>query len=158
SQDRTQPPSKRRRQQAREQGQVAHSPELTAAAGCLAAVTALGIFGDDLARVLVESLRGVMAGPAAMPAGPGGGTARVRVLVLGLAAPLGAILAGFAAGGLAAHQLQVRGLWASRLIAPDPARLWSPSRGPGLTIRAGRVAWAAVKAVVLVLVAAWVLS
>ena len=35
SEDRTQPPSKRRRQLAREQGQAAHSPELTAAAGWL---------------------------------------------------------------------------------------------------------------------------
>ncbi len=49
SEDRTQPPSKRRRQLARQQGQVAHSPELTAAAGWLAAVVLLGVLGDDLA-------------------------------------------------------------------------------------------------------------
>ena len=40
--ERTQPPSKRRRQQARQHGQVAHSPELTAAAGWLAAVLLIG--------------------------------------------------------------------------------------------------------------------
>ena len=45
SEDRTQPPSKRRRQLARQQGQVAHSPELTAAGGWLAAVVLLGCPG-----------------------------------------------------------------------------------------------------------------
>ena len=45
SEDRTQPPSKRRRQLARQQGQAAHSPELTAAAGWLAAVVLLGCLG-----------------------------------------------------------------------------------------------------------------
>ena len=43
--DRTQPPSKRRRQMARQQGQAAHSPELTAAVGWLAAVVVLGFVG-----------------------------------------------------------------------------------------------------------------
>ena len=49
SEDRTQPASKRRRQLAREQGQAAHSPELTAAAGWLVAVLLLGFWGGDLA-------------------------------------------------------------------------------------------------------------
>ena len=45
SEDRTQPPSKRRRQMARQHGQAAHSPELTAAVGWLAAVVLLGFCG-----------------------------------------------------------------------------------------------------------------
>ena len=45
SEDRTQPPSKRRRQLAREQGQVAHSPELTAAAGWLVVLIAARLPG-----------------------------------------------------------------------------------------------------------------
>src|SRR5438034_862703 len=70
SEDRTQPPSKRRRQLAREQGQVAHSPELTAAAGWLVAVVAWGIAGNDLASALVGLVRGSMAGAVVMPADP----------------------------------------------------------------------------------------
>ena len=81
--------------------------------------------------------------------------AHVRELVLGLAWPLAAILGGFAAGALAMHQLQVRGLWATRLIVPDPARLWAFSSGPGLAVRAERSAWSMVKAVVLVTASAW---
>jgi flagellar biosynthesis protein FlhB len=157
SEDRTQPPSKRRRQLAREQGQVAHSPELTAAAGWLAALIAWGIAGNDLTSAMVGLLRSSMAGAAVMPADPAGVAGRVRGLVLGLGWPLGIILASFAAGALAAHQLQVRGLWSAGLIAPDPARLWTPGRGPSLAERSGRLAWAAVKALLLVAISAWVL-
>ena len=53
SEDRTQSPSKLRWQQARERGQVAHSPELTGAAGLLAVVLILGAAGDDLAEALL---------------------------------------------------------------------------------------------------------
>src|SRR6478672_1228502 len=115
SEDRTQPPSKRRRQRAREQGQVAHSPELTAAAGWLVAVVAWGIAGDDLASALVGLVRGSIAGAIVMPADPAGVAARVRGLVLSVAWPVGIILTGFAAGALTAHQFQVRGLWATGL-------------------------------------------
>ena len=89
SEDHTQPPSKRRRQLAREQGQAAHSPELTAAAGWLVAVVLLGAFGEDLARTMVGVVRTSMAGPATMPTDPVGVAARVRGLILALAWPLG---------------------------------------------------------------------
>ena len=58
SEDRTQPPSKRRRQLAREQGQAAHSPELTAAGGWLVAVLLLGFRGGELVQGLTGLMRG----------------------------------------------------------------------------------------------------
>src|SRR5262249_40580242 len=76
---------------------------------------------------------------------------------LGVVWPLGILLAGFAAGALAAHQVQVRGLWATRLILPDPARLWTPGSGPGLTARFGRAGWATGKAILVVLASAGML-
>ena len=54
---------------------------------------------------------------------------------MGLGWPLGAILLGFVAGALAAHQVQVRGLWATGLLVPDLSRLWTFSSGPGLADR-----------------------
>jgi flagellar biosynthetic protein FlhB len=153
SEDRTQPPSKRRRQLARGLGQVAHSPELTAAAGLLAAVGTLGLSGGALGQALLELVRSMLAVPPVMPADPGDVIARVRGLLSAMSWPLGTMLAGFAAGAVVAHQLQVRGLWATGLIVPDPARLWVPGREPGQTGRAGRAAWAMVKAAVLVMVA-----
>src|SRR5262245_46842001 len=159
SEDRTQPPSKRRRQLAREQGQAAHSPELTAAAGWLAAVVALGCCGGGLADALTGLIRVALTdwGPGATPVDAVGLAARVRGVALALAWPLGCILAAFAIGATAAHQLQVHGLWSSRLIMPDPARLWSPGRGPGISARAGRAGWAAMKAAIFVAALAWVI-
>ena len=81
--------------------------------------------------------------------------ATVRGIVMGLGWPLGSILIGFVAGALAAHQLQVRGLWAPALLAPDLSRLWTLSSGPGLAVRAERVGWSMAKATVLVVASAW---
>jgi flagellar biosynthetic protein FlhB len=159
SEDRTQPASTRRRQLAREQGQVAHSPELTVAVGWLVAVVLWGIFGGDLGPAMVALLEGSLTGPPVPRADPGAVAvaARVRELVLVVAWPLGILLAGFAAGALAAHEVQVRGLWATRLLLPDPARLWTPGTGPGLADRFGRAGWATGKAILVVLASAGML-
>ena len=82
---------------------------------------------------------------------------RIRSVVLVLAWPLGVILSAFATAAIVTHQLQVRGLLATSLIAPDLGRLWTPGTGPGLAVRSGNVAWAMVKAVVVVAASAWVL-
>jgi flagellar biosynthetic protein FlhB len=155
SDDRTQPPSKRRRQLAREQGQVAHSPELTSAAGWLAAVVLLGVMGDDLVLGMIKLVSGSLTNPPVASVDPAWVGAHLRGLVLSLAWPLIVILAAFAAGALVAHQVQVRGLWTPHLIAPDLARLWSLSRGPGLAVQAERTSWALVKSVLLICASAW---
>jgi flagellar biosynthesis protein FlhB len=155
SDERTQPPSKRRRQLAREQGQVAHSPELTAAAGWLVAVVVLGMVGENLTRGFTKLVSGSLTQSGALVAEPAAVVSHVRELVVGLGWPLAAILAGFAAGALAAHHLQVRGLWATVLIVPTPARLWAYSHGPGLAVRVERSAWSVVKGAVLLAVSAW---
>lgn len=133
SEERTQTPSTRRRHQAREQGQAAHSPELTAAAGWLAAVAAIWLCGNSLASGLLGLMRGVGSawdsGPP--PVDPAGVAARLQGMALAIAWPLGTIIAAFAIGATLAHQLQVRGLWAPQLVLPDPARLWTPGRSPG---------------------------
>ena len=156
SEDRTQPPSQRRRQMAREQGQAAHSPELTAAVGWLAAVVALGCCGEGLAVALAGLMQGVLsaADPSAMPADVAGLASHLRGAAWSLLVPLGTILSAFAAGAIAAHQLQVRGLWAPGLVAPDLARLWTPGRGPGAASRVGKTGWSMIKAAILVAVLA----
>src|SRR5947209_5011471 len=118
SEDRTQAPSKLRRQQARDRGQVAHSPELTGAVGLLAAVTLLGFCGDDLAAALVAIVREPLAGAPVVSADPAEVVARLRQLAIGVAVPLLPVVAGFAMAALAAHQAQVQGLWAPGLLAP----------------------------------------
>ncbi len=156
SEDRTQPPSQRRRQMARDQGQAAHSPELSAAVGWLTAVVALGCCGQGLAVALAGLMRGVLsaADPSALPADVAGLASHLRGAAWSLLVPLGVILSAFAAGSLAAHQIQVRGLWTPGLVAPDLTRLWTPGRGSGAASRAGKTGWSMIKAVILVAVLA----
>ncbi len=157
SEDRTQPASKRRLQMAREQGQVAHSPELTAAGGWLAAVLVIGFWGEDLAGGLIELVRQSATAAAVVSVDGPAFVSRIRQTVMAVALPLGVIVTGFAAGALAVHQMQVRGLWAVGQIAPDPTRLWLLGREGGLTAGLERIAWSVVKAVVLVSVSFWVI-
>ena len=88
AEDRTQGPSKQRLQQAREHGQVAHSPELTAAVGLLAATLLLIWWGDDLAAALIGLLREPLTGPPqpVRRPGRGGGSAAAPGLRGGVAA------------------------------------------------------------------------
>ena len=64
SEERTQPASKRRQQLARQRGQVAHSPELTAAIGWTVAVATLGALSDKLISGLTSLIDRAMAAPA----------------------------------------------------------------------------------------------
>jgi flagellar biosynthesis protein FlhB len=153
SEDRTQPASKRRLQIAREQGQVAHSPELTAAGGWLVAVLLLGFWGEELAGGLIGLTQRSVGGVSVRWVDGPAFVSHIRQAVMAVAVPLGVILTGFAAGAFATHQLQVRGLWAVGLIAPDPTRLWILGRGGGMAAGIEKIAWSVIKAVVLVGVA-----
>lgn len=157
SEDRTQPASQHRRQMAREQGLAVHSPELSAAAGWLVAVLVLGFWSEGLAGGLVGSIRQAMSDPLPVAASPDVFTARLRAEFLRVALPLAMIVGGFAAGSIAAHQFQVRGLWAPIHIAPDVSRLWNLSGeiGAGLGARVERNAWAVIKAGVLIGAGTW---
>jgi flagellar biosynthetic protein FlhB len=143
----THAPSKRRLREARDRGLVAHSPELTAAVGLVAALGALGVWGDDLGRALVDLVRATLqsAGSGgAIPAVPWDAVVRVLMWLL---ACLGAVFAAV----VGAHQAQTRGLWVPGLAAPDPMRLvgglgaW---RGG-----ASRAGWSVLKAGVMVALA-----
>jgi flagellar biosynthetic protein FlhB len=142
---------------ARRQGQAAHSPELTAAGGWLTAVILLGALSDKLTIGFAGLVRGTFGGSSVLTADAALVVAQVRELVFGLAWPLAAIVSGFAAGATAAHQLQVRGLWATQLIVPDLRRLWAFSAGPGLAVRVERLTWSLVKALVLMAASAWMI-
>jgi flagellar biosynthesis protein FlhB len=156
SEDRTQPPSKRRRQMARESGQAAHSPELTAAVGWAAAVALLGFFGDDLAVALTGLVRGSLLHPAQGSGDASAIASYIRSHVLAVFWPLAAILGGFGGAALAAHEFQVRGLWATSQIAPDPKRLWNFGKGQGLSTRFDQFTWSVAKGIVVIGAAAWV--
>jgi flagellar biosynthetic protein FlhB len=134
---------------------VAHSPELTGAAGLLAVVLLLGAWGGDLAEGLLAAVVEPLAGAPVVSADPAAVVSRLRHLALVLARPFGLIVGGFVVAAVAAHQAQVGGLWIPGRLAPDPSRLWASGTGAGFSSRATRGAWSLVKAVVVLAVAAW---
>lgn len=161
--ERTQSPSRRRRQQAREAGRVAHSPELTSAAGLLAAAMLLGLWADDLARGLVELVRapflattpGLVEPPGVSPELVAGS---IRQAISRVLTPLLGMVGGVVAVMAAVHLLQSGFLWAPGLVAADPTRLlggFAATADPAAAV--GRGTWAIVKSTVLVAVSGWVL-
>jgi len=162
SEDRTQEPSMRRRIEARERGQVARSPELTGAAGLLAASALLGFWGDDLVLALMGLVRDSWSGDLMVLGSPVELVARLRAAAWAVALPLFGILGGSLAASILAHQAQAAGLFAPGLTAPDPSRLWSlrldeEGSGSGFSARISRGLWSLIKAAVVVSVAAWVI-
>ncbi|WP_406698737.1 EscU/YscU/HrcU family type III secretion system export apparatus switch protein [Singulisphaera sp. Ch08] len=155
SEDRTQEPSKLRRQQARERGQVAHSAELTGSVGLLAAVVMLGFRGNDITTSLVTLLREPLLGAPSITADPSEVVMRLRQLALGVIWPLIPVVGSFVLAAIGAHQAQVQGLWVPGLLAPDPTRLWTLGQGQGIVTRGGRGLWSLIKAIAIVAVAAW---
>jgi flagellar biosynthetic protein FlhB len=154
AEDRTQGPSKQRLRLARERGQVAHSPELTAAVGLLAATLLLGCWGDPLAAALIALVREPLTQPVRLEADAAALVAQLRHLALALGRPLGMLFGGVTVAVVAAQQLQVGGLWVPGLLAPDPARLWAFGRGPGAIARGARGVWGLMKVSLVGIVAA----
>jgi flagellar biosynthetic protein FlhB len=143
---------------ARQQGLVAHSPELTAAGGWLAAVLLIGTCTESLTLGFNQLVGASFDAAAVLSADPADVVARVRGAFLLLVWPLGLMLLAFAAGALTAHQLQVRGVWAPRLVVPDPARLWSLRSQMGVRSRAQRSLWSGIKAVAIIAVTVWAIA
>lgn len=160
--DRTQAPSKRRLDQARERGLAPHSPDLTAAVGLLGAALAVSAFGGPLIDTLLQLVRdpfGGVVSPEGLGAVDAGAVVgRLRGLAVGLAGPLLGVLGGFWIGAVVGHQAQVRGLWAPGLLAPDFGRLWTlgQGEGPDPAAHVGRGLWALARAAVIATVAVWI--
>ena len=111
--ERTEQATPHRRDKARKDGDLLHSRELTAAAGTLAGVLALGLLGNRS----IESWRKAFGGFLALgaserwEAGKMGPTLNaMRSLVLEVLTPVGIVMAAVAAGALAAGMAQTGGL------------------------------------------------
>lgn len=162
SDERTLAPGRRRRRQAREAGRVAHSPELTAAAGLLATSALFGLWGDDLLIGLIDLVRApLLAEPGLGLTTPSAGAvaAAVRASAGRVILPLLGLVVGSAALMAGVHLLQVGFLVAPSRLAPDPARLIGGLASPSdPTAAVGRATWSVAKAAVLVVAAGWTLG
>jgi flagellar biosynthetic protein FlhB len=121
--ERTEPATPRRRQEARERGHVARSADLSAALVLLGALLALEFFGRGLAGSLFESAAGILGRLAEVDGDP-------ENLVLHYGGAVAAVLSGMApffilviVAALAANFLQVGFLLTGQPLAPDLDRL-----------------------------------
>jgi flagellar biosynthesis protein FlhB len=158
SEDRTQAPTKRRRQQARERGLVARSPDLTGATVLLAAVVLLGIWGERLVERSVALVRESFGTSPELSASPEETVSRIRRSAEALVVPWSLVLGGVVIASIAVHQAQVQGLWAPGLLAPDFGRLWGGAAGASVATRAIRGAWTLAKAVAVIVVSVWAIQ
>ncbi len=129
AQERTEQPTPRRRQQAREEGRVARSAELSAAVVLLGGTVALAsAAGTGLAwqvlRLFREAAQALSAGPLTLA----GATAWLRGVILGVLLALLPFALMVTATVVLANLLQTRGVVSGTPLAPDWSRL-SPAAG-----------------------------
>ena len=129
SQEKTEPATPRRRREARQEGQVAKSPDLTAACILLASMLLLNVFGGDLMaglkRVVQAMLSGSLLSHPIQPKGFGalpafGGTMMARGLL--------PVMLGIAVVALVATVMQVGLLLTAKPLQPKLSKL-SPLKG-----------------------------
>lgn len=134
----TEEPTPRRREEARREGQVVQSPDLTAAAGLLTACFLLLLLGDDLAGRLLQGLRQWMTEIPAEDWQAWHVTAGAHWLSAELLLSCGFLVLGLLAVGLAASLLQVGFVvslkpleadWSRLLPSQGWARVWSLESG-----------------------------
>lgn len=138
--DKTEAPTPRRRQEAREQGNIAHSADLTAAAILLGTMVLLSWYGPGLVTVL-RSAVAEMLGPAALAElGPEGTAERVLRLVVSVALALLPIFAGVLLIGVVVNIVQVGFNFNTKRLQPNLAAL-NPFKGIGKLFGQGKGAF-----------------
>ena len=128
SASRTEEPTPRKLQQAREQGEVVKTPDLAALASLAAASSVVALGGGWFGRNLLVALRPFIASPDTMVVGGQGGMHLFYVTSLAAALPVGAVLAAACAAGVAANLLQTGFIFNPSKLAFDPSKL-SPAAG-----------------------------
>jgi flagellar biosynthetic protein FlhB len=124
----TEEPTARRLEQARQQGDVAKSPDLPPWAAMSAAVAVLVISGASMSRNMVMALLPLVAHPDEFDL-EHGGAAGVAKLAANAAWPiLITVMLTAGVAGAAANVIQTGFLWAPGKLAPDPGKV-SPLGG-----------------------------
>lgn len=129
AQERTESPTPRRRQQAREEGRVARSQELSAAVMLLAGTAALASFaGAGLAEHAVRLFREAAQALSAGALTPATAVTLLRGMVLGLLLALLPLALAITAVVVLVNLLQTRGVVSGKPLVPDLSRI-SPVAG-----------------------------
>ncbi len=156
--EKTEAPTPRRKQEARADGNVARSTDLTAAVMLLAAIVALNILGTRMIMVLGHTTRVLLNSEhLANPTRTEGLGETVYYSVYMFAVALGPIVLAIAAIGLLASLGQVGFLLTLKPLQPNFGKL-NPIKGVAnlFSMRAGmRLLMSVLKVIVIALVAGW---
>lgn len=126
--EKTEPASPRRRQEARERGHVAKSQDLSSAVILLAALLALNLLGTNLLSDMMKGTKIVLGSMGEIDLDREGISGHAFAAGLFTAQILLPFLVLLAASALAIHLAQVGFLFAPDPLAPDPSRL-DPAAG-----------------------------
>jgi flagellar biosynthetic protein FlhB len=121
--DKTELPTDRRRQQAREQGNIARSVDLTAAIVLLAAAGGLYTLGPGCGEMFLKLLRGVLTTEPRLDLNQESATQLVWQTAYVVAQPVIPLMLLVAAGSLAANIVQVGFMWSTDVLEPKLERL-----------------------------------
>src|SRR5437763_16234382 len=123
----TEEPTPRKLQQARERGEVVKTPDLAAMASLSAAAAVAALAGGWLCRNLATTLPPFLAHPDAMSFESGGGVQIMRAAVAA-AAPAGAIMLAACAAGIFGNVIQTGFIFSPEKLSFDPQKV-SPVAG-----------------------------
>lgn len=121
--EKSQDPTPHRRQQAREEGQVVQSQDLTSAALLLCGLLVLLLAGGSLINVLTRLLAHSLGGEPWLETDPAGLAVQFHTVLRELAGPVLAILGTMLALAIAANMMQVGLLFLPDKLMPDFTRL-----------------------------------
>jgi flagellar biosynthesis protein FlhB len=128
--ERTEQPTGKRREEARQKGQVAKSPDVTAALGLLGALGVFAMLGTELVGGAVALVRHGLGAAATPDLGADEAFALLGRSLVEAARFTWPFLAVPAVVGIAAQLLQTRFVFSTEALKPDWSRL-SPARGLG---------------------------
>ena len=125
---RTEEPTPRKLQQARERGEVVKTPDVGPLASLAAAATVVALGGGLLSRHLMAALTPFLATPEAMNFDNDGGMSIMRAAVMAAAPVVGAVLLAACAAGVAGNLIQTGLMFSPERLAIDFSKL-SPAAG-----------------------------
>ncbi len=123
SAEKTEQPTDRRRTQARQQGNIARSADVTAATVLLAAAAALYMLGPACGETFVRLMRGSLQGDALLQLDRPGAVALIRSVALTTAATALPVMLLVMLGSLLAALAQVGFLWSPEALMPKWERI-----------------------------------
>src|SRR5690606_28953909 len=121
--DKTEEPTARKLEQAREKGDIVYTPEVGAALSLIAATGIVAFMSGPIVADMARGLIGFLAVPDQFSAEPGSLRAIMTSLVLRLMAVFGLAAIALAAAGLAARYVQDRPTFTGERLTPKLNKL-----------------------------------